>query len=91
MSPSIEQSHVLSTINEDGSAEFTVALANDDHKFSVSHNGETAYVSYEESLSWRSQVRTCEPNEPIWRLLMRSERVTDYLDSHGLSGIKRTH
>lgn len=75
--------------NSDGSAEMTLTVADDDHKFSVSHDGETAYVDYEETLSWRGKIQTREPDERIWRMLMQSENMTDYLESNGLTGVRR--
>jgi hypothetical protein len=82
---------VLSTLNDDGSAEFTVSIADDDHKFSVtdSTDGDYAIIEFEETLSWRGNIQTAEPDEDVWKMVMSSEEMTSYLDDGGISGIRR--
>lgn len=80
---------VLSTDHGDGSADFTVSFADDDHKFSASVDGDTAVVSYEETLSYRGHIRVIEPDESIFKDLMQSNEMTEFLDEHGLTGVRR--
>jgi len=81
---------VYSTINDDGSAEFTIAVDGEDHKFSASpNNGTTAVISYQETLSNRFQIRVKEPDNEVFKLLMQSDEVTEYLEREGLTTIRR--
>lgn len=87
---SLESPYVLCTDNGDGSANFTVAFADDDHKFSVSGtDGGYAEVSYEETLSWRGEIRVSEPDESVYKELMQSEEMTEFLDNNGFEGVRR--
>ena len=80
---------VFSTINEDGSAEFTIAVDEDNHKFSISPDGDRAMLSYEESLTWRGTIETSEPRGEVWRLLMQSDEMTEYLEDNNLRTVRR--
>jgi hypothetical protein len=80
---------VFSTINDDGSADFTISVDEDDHKFSLSQDGNVAVLSYEETLSWRGEIRVSEPRNEIFKLLMQSKQMTEYLESHDLSKVTR--
>ena len=80
---------MFSTFYDDGSADLTLTIADDDHKFSVSPDGDTAMVSYEETLSWRGQIRVSEPDEDVWKMLMTSDEMTEYLELNDLNGVKR--
>lgn len=86
---SLTKPKVFSTFHDDGSAEFTITIADDDHKFSVSGDGDTAWVEYEETLSWRGQIRVSEPDEDVWKMLMQSDEMTQYLERSSLSGVRR--
>lgn len=89
---SLNTPYVLCTDNGDGSADFTVSFADDDHKFSVSEGDDgTAKVSYEETLSWRGQTRVSEPDEHVFKELMQSEEMTKFLEDNGLTGVRREH
>jgi len=82
---------VFVTENRDGSADFTISVDEEDFKFSVSEaeTGDYAVVAYEETLSWRGEIRVSEPRNEVFKLLMQSEPVTEYLESHDLTGIRR--
>lgn len=83
---------VFVTEHDDGSADFTISVNNEDHKFSAVPESESsnAILSYEETLSWRGQIRVKEPEHEVWRLLMQSDEMTAYLDSQdGLTGVRR--
>lgn len=82
---------VFATVNDDGSAEFTISIDEEDFKFSASPEPESsnAILSYEETLSWRGEIRVSEPRNEVFKLLMQSDQVTEYLDAHDLTGIRR--
>jgi len=86
---SLADPSVLVTDHEDGSADFTVSFAEDDHKFSASVDGDTAVVQYEETLSWRGQIRVSEPDEDIFKDLMVSDAMTEFLEKYDLNGVRR--
>lgn len=77
---------ILSTVYEDGSADFTVALDEDDHKFSVTPDG---HLQYEETLTWPGVIRVSEPPEGVWKLLMQSREMTDYLNEQDIKHLTR--
>lgn len=80
---------VLSTETDDGVATMTISIADDDHKFEVWAEGDIAFVEYQESLTWRGQVRVIDPDEDIYKGLMLSEEMTSMLNQWGVSSIKR--
>jgi len=86
---SLADPKVFATFHDDGSADMTLTIANDDHKFSVSPDGDYGIITYEESLSWRGQIRVSEPDEAIWKMIMQSDKMTDYLEREGLDGVRR--
>jgi len=81
--------YVLSTEEDDGVATMTISIADDDHKFDVWVDGDTALVEYQESLSWRGQIRVSEPDEEIYKALMVSPEMAEMLDEWGVSGVRR--
>lgn len=80
---------VLSTENDDGVATMTISIADDDHKFDVWVDGDEALVEYQETLSWRGQVRVSEPDEDVFKALMVSEEMASLLDEWDVSGVRR--
>jgi hypothetical protein len=88
---SLADPKVFHTFHDDGSADFTLTLADDDHKFSVSgaDDGDYAVVTYEETLSWRGQIRVSKPDESVWKILMSSDKMTEYLEQNDLNGVRR--
>jgi hypothetical protein len=81
---------VQSTVNEtNGTAVMTVSEGADDHKFEVWVEGSDALVEYQETLSWRAFVQVSEPSDRIFKILTRSDEMTDFLDAHGASSVKR--
>lgn len=86
---SLDDPKVFSTFYDDGSADLTLTIDDDDHKFSVSPEGDTAWVEFEESLTYRAQIRVSEPDEGVWKLLMSSEEMTEYLEQNDLNGVRR--
>lgn len=80
---------VLCSDNDDGSADFTVSFAEDDHKFSAWTEGDEAVVQYEETLSWRGSIHVSEPDPDIYKALMLSEEMTGWMESYGLTNVRR--
>lgn len=86
---SLTQPNVMVTQESGSSANFTVSFAEDDHKFSVWAEGDTALVEYEETLSWKGQIRVSEPDETVFKELMTSDEMTAFLEENGLEGVRR--
>lgn len=81
--------YVLSTEVGDSEATMTVSIADDDHKFDVWAEGDAALVSYQESLTWRGEIKVSDPDEDIYRTLMTSEEMTSLLNRWDVSGVRR--
>lgn len=89
---SLADPYVQKTDHGDGSADFTVSFADEDHRFSASTESGEAVVEYEEThLTWRShaKVEVSEPDEPVFRALMQSDKMTEFLEDNGLDGVRR--
>lgn len=69
---------VMRTIEEDGTGRFTVTIDGEDHRFEVSLKGDTATIEYQETLSWRGQIRTKEPSEEVYHELVKSRDFQQY-------------
>jgi hypothetical protein len=81
--------YVLSTEEDDGTATMTISIADDDHKFELWSDGEEALVQYQESLSWRGQVRVSEPDESVYKALMTSDEMMSLLDKWSVGSVRR--
>lgn len=81
---------IQSTNHGDGSAEFTASTDEEDFKFSVvaTDDGD-ARVGYEETLSWRGEIRVSTPRHEIFRRVMTSDKMTEFLEAYGLSSVRR--
>lgn len=86
---SLSTPQVLYMDNGDGSADFTITFADDDYKFSASTDGDTAVLSYDETLSWRGEIRVSEPDETVFKELMQSDEMTQFLEENELRSVKR--
>ena len=82
--------HVLKSDEEDGVATLTVTIAGDRHRFEIWEEDGTAYVEYRESLSWRGAVEVSDPDDVVYRRLMTSEQVTEFLEANDCSSVKRS-
>jgi len=80
---------VFSTQYNDGSADFTISVDEDDYRFSISQDGKYAILSFEEVLTWRGTIRVSEPRNEVFKLLMQSDEMTQYLESNGLENVRR--
>ena len=81
--------YVLSTEEDEGVATMTISIADDDHKFDVWAEGDEALVEYQETLSWRGQIRVSEPDEDVFKALMVSDEMASLLNEWGVSGVRR--
>lgn len=81
--------YVLSTEEDDGVATMTISIADDDHKFDVWSEGDTALVEYQETLSYRDTIRVSDPDEDVYKALMTSDKMMSILDEWGVSGVRR--
>lgn len=86
---SLADAMVMVTDREDGSADFTVSFADEDYKFSATTDGDEAVVQHEETLSYRGNIHTNEPDETVYKALMVSDEMTEWLEEHNLSGVNR--
>lgn len=80
---------VLKTEHDEGTATLTISIGDDDHMFDVWVEGDTAYVEYQETCSWRGQIRVSEPDEDIFKELVVSDKMTEFLDEHDCQSVKR--
>ena len=81
--------HVLKSDEEDGVATLTISIADDDHRFEMWAEDETAYIEYRESLCWRGSVEVSDPEDTVYRELMTSDAVTEFLNEYDCSSVKR--
>lgn len=80
----------MCTVHEDGSAEFTLSLGVYAHKFSASPEaGGVASLSYEESNVGRGEIEVLDPPERVFRQVIQSDEMTQYLNDQNLSKVKR--
>lgn len=89
--PEDEELGPLVMYDEDGDGfwKFTISMFDEDYRFSVWSEDGTALVEYEETLSWRGEIRVKEPQEEVWQTLMVSDKMTELLDEEGLDGVRR--
>lgn len=80
---------IISTDEGDGVATMTISIADDDHKFDVWAEDNTALVQYQETNSWRGQIRVSEPDDDVFKALMVSEEMSEKLDQWDVSGVRR--
>jgi hypothetical protein len=64
-------------------------MAQDDYQFEIWAEDGTAFISFEECLTWRGEVRATEPSDDVYRTLMTSDAVTEFLDEWDCSSVKR--
>jgi len=81
--------HVLTTEIDDGVAQMTVAFAEDDYMFEVTVEDGVALVDYEETRTWRGQIRVSDPGNDIYKALMTSDEMTAFLNKHSCDSVKR--
>lgn len=81
--------YTMKTEQKPGVAVLTISVAQDDHQFEVWVNEDTALVEYQETCSWRGQIRVSEPDEDIFKELVLSDEMTEFLDEHDCQSVKR--
>lgn len=74
---------------EDGIATMTISMYDEDYKFDVWADGNTALVEYQETLSYRGEIRVSEPDEDVFKALMVSDEMTQLLNEWGVEGVRR--
>lgn len=80
---------VLKTEQEEGVATLTISIAQDDHKFEVWTEDNTALVEYQESLSYRGTIEVSEPDEYVYKELMVSDEMTEFLDRYDCNSVRK--
>lgn len=80
---------VLKTEDEKGVATLTISIGDDDHMFEVWADGNTAFVEYQETLSFRGQIRVSDPDEDIYKELMVSDEMTEFLEEYECESVRR--
>lgn len=80
----LTDARVQYTYYEDGSADFTITEDDEDFKFSITPDGN---LTYEETQTWRGEIRVSDPPNEVWRTLMQSDKMTEYLDAEGLNSV----
>ena len=90
-------SHVLRSDQEEGIAQFTVSIGEDDHRFEAwteEYEGETrCLVSYEETHTWRGRMDVLPegPETDVWEILHASDQFLDFIEETGADTIRRDH
>jgi hypothetical protein len=59
------------------------------HRFEAWVEGNHAYVEYQETQTWRGQIRVSDPPEKVYRRVIQSDLVTEFLDKHGATKTTR--
>lgn len=81
--------HTLITVHDDGSADLTVADSEWSHQFSASKRGVEALVQFEETQAEHGMIYTMPPREEVWKEVMQSDELTEYMEDHGLEKTTR--
>lgn len=81
--------YLHTTVQGDGTARMTVTDGPDDHQFEVYPDGTQAVIEYQETLAERGQIRVSSPDAHVYRFLATSEAVSDFCNTHGLTGVRR--
>lgn len=89
MHPIDTEADVILNEVEPGVAVVTISIFGEDHMFDLWVDGDTAKVSYEETLSFRGNIRASQPDPDVYVELMISDKVTEFLDENGCESLKR--
>ena len=81
--------YVMVTDHEDETATMTISVADEDYKFDVWKEGSSAMVEFQECLSWRGQLRVSDPDETIYKELMVSDKMTEFLNEYDCDSVRR--
>lgn len=81
--------YVQVDIESDGIATATLTIADDDYTFDILKEGDRAIIEYQETNSWRGEIRVSQPEEDVYKHLMISEQISDLLEEWDVSGVKR--
>lgn len=58
------------------------------HRFDVTVDGDTATLTFDETIGERGVVRTSPPSRDVWQHAASSDEVTDWLDANGIPSLK---
>jgi len=83
--------YILSKIQDDAVATMTVVTDTTDHKFEVYSDGQDALVEYQESQHCRGQVLVRQPDNNVYHYLMKSSKMTLFLEKYNLDGVQRAN
>lgn len=75
---------VLLTVEEDGTGRFTVSVDEEDHRFEVVASDDMLEIEYQETLSYRGQIRTREPDDEVYAILTSSEEFRSFVEERNL-------
>jgi hypothetical protein len=81
--------YVLASEEDEGVASMTISFADEDHTFDVWAEDGTALVEYQETLSWRGEIRVSEPDDEVYKALMVSDEMTKMLEEWDVSSVQR--
>lgn len=81
--------YVLASEEDKGVASMTISFADEDHTFDVWAENSTALVEYQETLSWRGEIRVSEPDDEVYKALMVSDEMTTMLEKWDVSSVQR--
>ncbi|AGM11568.1 hypothetical protein M199_gp098 [Halogranum tailed virus 1] len=70
---------VMLTVEPDGTGRFTVSVDEEDHRFEVVAEAGSVEIEYIETLSWRGQIRTSDPDDEVYDVLTSSEEFQDFV------------
>jgi len=78
-----EEPLVMRTVQPDGTATMTVSVDDEDHKFDVLADSSEVSIEYQETLSWRGQIRVSEPRDEVYDILVNSDEFQEFVDGFG--------
>jgi hypothetical protein len=83
--------HVLATEESDESLRVTACTdTEDDHRFELfADDGDTAVMRYQETLSWRGNIRVSDPSDDVYKAVATAPAVTEWLNEKGLDSVRR--
>lgn len=80
--------HVLCDEVDEGINRVTVEMYDDNHRFDVMVDGETANVEYQETLNYRGEIVVREPNDDVWEELVGSKEFLSAIPD-GVKNVRR--
>jgi hypothetical protein len=75
----------MKTVEDDGTARITVSVDGEDHRFEVVASEDRVEIDYIETLSYRGTIRSSEPRDEVYDLLVNSDEFTEYVQQNGFT------